>query len=61
MKDHIALDECGVYIQKKHITEDIEHKYLSLFSYMTSIVDGIPAGSGRCYIHSLASRQPLPV
>lgn len=46
VKDHIALDECGVYIQKKHITEDIEHKYLSLFSYMTSIVDDIPAGSG---------------
>lgn len=46
VKDHIALDECGIYIQKKHVTDDIEGKYLSLFSYMTSIVDDIPAGSG---------------
>ncbi len=46
VKDHIALDEVGIYIQKKHITDDFESKYVSLYSYMTSIVDDIPAGSG---------------
>lgn len=46
VKNHIALDECGIYIQKKHITDDIESRYLSLYSYMTDIVDDIPAGSG---------------
>lgn len=46
VKDHIALDECGIYIQKKNITEDFESRYLSLFSYMTDIVDDIPAGCG---------------
>lgn len=46
VKDHIALDECGIYIQKKNVTEDFESRYLSLFSYMTDIVDDIPAGSG---------------
>lgn len=46
VKDHIALDECGIYVQKKHVAEDFESKYLSLFSYMTEIVDKIPAGSG---------------
>ncbi len=48
VKDHIALDEVGIYIKKTHITEsdDIEKKYLNLFSYMTHIVDDIPAGSG---------------
>ena len=46
VKDHIALDECGIYVQKKHIAEDFESKYLSLFSYMTEIVGKIPAGCG---------------
>lgn len=46
VKDHIALDECGIYIQKKHVAEDFEHRYLSLYSYMTEIVGKIPAGSG---------------
>lgn len=46
VKDHIALDEVGIYIQKKHITDDLESKYVSLYSYMTTIVDDIPAGSG---------------
>lgn len=46
VKNHIALDECGIYIQKKHVTEDLERKYLSLFSYMTDIVGKIPPGSG---------------
>lgn len=46
VKDHIALDECGIYVQKKHIAEDFESKYISLFSYMTEIVGKIPAGCG---------------
>ena len=46
VKDHIALDEVGIYIQKKHIAEDFESKYLNLYQYMTSVVDDIPAGSG---------------
>lgn len=48
VKDHIALDEVGVYIKKTNITEsdDIEKKYLNLFHYMTDIVDDVPAGSG---------------
>ncbi len=46
VKDHIALDECGIFIKKTHIAQDIESKYLSLYQYMTEIVDDIPAGSG---------------
>lgn len=38
VKDHVALDEVGIYIQKKHITEDFEHKYLNLYEYMTEVV-----------------------
>lgn len=46
VKDHIALDEVGIYIEKKHITDDIEKRYLNLYQYMTTIVDDAPAGSG---------------
>lgn len=46
VKDHIALDEVGIYIQKKHVAEDFESKYLNLYQYMTTVVDDIPAGSG---------------
>lgn len=46
VKDHIALDEVGIYIKKQDITEDIESKYLNLYNYMATIVDDIPAGSG---------------
>ncbi len=48
VKDHIALDEVGIYIQKTHIAEctDYEKKYINLFQYMTDIVDDVPAGSG---------------
>jgi len=46
VKDHIALDEVGIYFKKQDVTEDMESKYLSLFTYMTDVVDKIPAGSG---------------
>lgn len=46
VKDHLALDEIGIFIEKKHIAEDMETKYLNLYQYMTTIVDDIPAGSG---------------
>ena len=46
VKDHLALDEIGIYIRKTDVSEDIEKKYLSLFQYMTTIVDDVPAGCG---------------
>ena len=46
VKDHLALDEIGIYMEKKHITESYEQKYTSLYDYMTDIVSKIPAGSG---------------
>lgn len=46
VKDHIALDEVGIYIQKKHIAEDLESEYLNLYQYMTTVVDQVPAGCG---------------
>lgn len=46
VKDHIALDEVGVYCEKKHITDEYESKYVSLYAYMTEIVKKAAPGSG---------------
>lgn len=46
VKDHIALDECNIFSQKKHVAEDVESKYINLYQYMTTVVDDVPAGSG---------------
>ncbi len=45
VKDHLALDEIGIYLDKKHITDGYEAKYTSLYDYMTHAVADVPAGS----------------
>lgn len=46
VKNHLALDEIGIYLEKKHITEDIEKKYSSLYDYMTYVCSTTSAGCG---------------
>ncbi|MBQ6838135.1 MAG: carbohydrate kinase, partial [Clostridia bacterium] len=46
VKDHLALDEIGVYLDKKNITDGYEGKYTSLYDYMTDVVKDVPAGAG---------------
>lgn len=45
VKDHLALDEIGIYLQKKHVAEEYESKYTSLYEYLTETVARVPAGS----------------
>ena len=45
VKDHLALDEIDIYLEKKNITDGYEKKYTSLYDYMTEVVSAIPAGS----------------
>ncbi len=45
VKDHLALDEIGIYLEKKNITDSYEGKYTSLYDYMTDSVKDVPAGS----------------
>ena len=45
VKDHLALDEIGIYLTKTHIAESQEAVYTSLYDYMTESVKNIPAGS----------------
>lgn len=45
VKDHLALDEIGVYLEKKHVAESLERLYLSLYDYLCEVVSHVPAGS----------------
>ena len=46
VKDHLALDEIGIYLEKTNVTDGYEAKYTSLYDYMTEVVSKVPAGSG---------------
>lgn len=45
VKDHLALDEIGIYLEKKNISDSQEAIYTSLYDYMMHVVSNIPAGS----------------
>ena len=45
VKDHLALDEIGIYLEKKHVLDSQEAVYKSLYDYMMHVVSQIPAGS----------------
>ncbi len=46
VKDHLALDEIGIYMEKKDITGDREHIYTSLYDYMSEVVSQSAPGAG---------------
>ena len=46
VKDHLALDEMGIYTEKTDVTESYEAAYTSLYSYLTDAVREVPPGSG---------------
>ncbi|MCM1364730.1 MAG: FGGY-family carbohydrate kinase [Ruminococcus sp.] len=45
VKDHLALDEIGVYLKKTHVAEDMESQYTNLYQYMSDVTQSVPAGS----------------
>ncbi len=45
VKNHLALDEIGVYLQKVHVSDGQEAVYRSLYDYMMHVIASIPAGS----------------
>lgn len=46
VKDHLALDEIGIYLEKKDITCDSEAVYTSLYDYLTETIAKAKPGSG---------------
>lgn len=49
VKDHLALDEIDIYLDKSHNLKrsknDYETVYINLFEYMSAVIDEVPAGS----------------
>ncbi len=45
VKDHLALDEIGIYLKKVHVAQDRESLYTNLYQYMSEVTDSVPAGS----------------
>ncbi|MBR2730453.1 MAG: FGGY-family carbohydrate kinase [Clostridia bacterium] len=46
VKDHLALDEIGIFLEKTHVAESKETVYTNLYDYLSKVVSEIPAGSG---------------
>lgn len=46
VKDHLALDEIGIYLEKRNVTESQECVYASLYDYMTETIRSSPPGAG---------------
>lgn len=45
VKDHLALDEINVYLQKVCVSDSLETLYINLYDFMLEEIKNIPAGS----------------
>ena len=45
VKEHLALDEIGIYLEKQDVAESRESEYISLYDYLSDTVAKVPAGS----------------
>jgi xylulokinase len=45
VKDHLALDEIDIYLEKKDISNTQESIFISLYDYMMHAIKNVPAGS----------------
>ena len=45
VKDHLALDEIGIFLEKTDVVQSKETVYTSLYDYLSKVVNEIPAGS----------------
>ncbi len=46
VKNHLALDEIGIYLRKSDVTEAPESIYVSLYDYLSKVISEIPPGAG---------------
>lgn len=44
-KDHLCLDEVGIYLKTEKVTDSYEAQYTSLYDYMSEVIDKVPAGA----------------
>ncbi|MCQ2792634.1 MAG: FGGY-family carbohydrate kinase, partial [Bacilli bacterium] len=45
VRDHLALDEIDIYLEKRHVAEGFEKKYKTLFEYLNETIKDVPPGS----------------
>ena len=45
VKEHLALDEIGIYLKKQHVAECTESTYISLYDYLSDTIKNCPPGS----------------
>lgn len=45
VKDHLALDEIGIYLEKRNVAEGQETVYRSLYDYLTETIRNVPPGA----------------
>ncbi len=45
VRDHLALDEIDIYLEKKNVSDSQEAIYKSLYDYMMHAIKNVPAGS----------------
>jgi len=46
VKDHLALDEIGIYLQRANVAEGMEARYTSLYDYLSEVIRKAPPGAG---------------
>ena len=46
VKDHLALDEIGIYLRKASVADGPEAAYASLYDYMSAVIAKAPPGAG---------------
>ncbi len=46
VKEHLALDEIGIYLKKQDVAESDETVYRSLYDYLSDTIKKSPAGAG---------------
>ncbi len=46
VKDHLALDEIDIYLEKIHVAQSKESIYTNLYDYLSKVISEVPAGSG---------------
>ena len=46
VKDHLALDEIGIYLEKKHVAQSQEAIYTNLYDYLMKTIMAIGPGAG---------------
>jgi xylulokinase len=59
VKDHLALDEIGVYLGGELIHESKETVYTSLYDYLSKVIEKVTARLRGSHFYPLAAREPL--